>query len=414
MAKQDDATRKRFALAVAFACVIADYIAVGMMRTVLPFYARKLGGGAFLVSSLEAVYGVGQVIGALTLGRLSDRLGRRFVLAISFAGSIIGYSIAGLATTPMMLLVSRLPVGLSKQTVTIARTIVADCTNENERSEWMAYLVTATAIGYTIGPALGGKLADEYGDSIPPAVAVCITGVLFPVVMSVLPETSPSCVMGDKDSTAQSKKKTEREAAKPSVPWSALVLMGILAIPEFALVVQSSTGLSMFVIEHLQRSKTFFGLLNSGAAAGAAVMSATVLPYLTKKCLWSDGFLLMCAYSCMGLGSLLVFSLGSVEALFYFAPPMSFAIAVMRSSPASLISKSAGESVQGHALGLLDFSSSACRIVAPLIAGSLVEMTTGVLAPWAMNSALCASGCVGLLIYRQGGAAAPPAAKKGK
>ena len=73
---------KRFALWVAMGCVVADYVAVGMMRTVLPFYAKNLGGGAVLVGSLEAVYGVGQVIGALTLGRLSDVKGRRFVLAI--------------------------------------------------------------------------------------------------------------------------------------------------------------------------------------------------------------------------------------------------------------------------------------------------------------------------------------------
>jgi MFS family permease len=384
--------RKRYALAVAMACVICDYVAVGMMRTVLPFYARKMGGGAFLVSSLEAVYGVGQVIGALTLGRLSDRLGRRFVLAVSFAGSIIGYSIAGLATSPAMLLASRLPVGLSKQTVTIARTIVADCTDEEERSEWMAYLVTATAIGYTIGPALGGKLADEYGDSVPPAVAVCLTGLLFPVVMSALPETSPSVI---------DREHCKTKPAHPSVPSSALLMMAILALPEFALVVQSSTGLSMFVIDHLKRSKTFFGLLNSGAAAGAALISATLLPYLTKKCLWSDRFLLLCAYTCVSLGSLLVFTLGTVEALLCFAPPMSFAIAVMRSSPASIISKSVDSEVQGHALGLLDFSSSACRIVAPLVAGSLVELTAGVLAPWAMNSAFCASGWLALLTFGQ-------------
>ena len=119
-------------------CVVADYVAVGMMRTVLPFYAKKLGGGAVLIGSLEALYGVGQVIGALTLGRLSDKKGRRFVLAISFFGSIIGYTMAGFATTPAMLLASRLPVGLAKQTVTIARAIVADCTAEGDRSKWMA------------------------------------------------------------------------------------------------------------------------------------------------------------------------------------------------------------------------------------------------------------------------------------
>ena len=111
-----------------FAAVMCDYIAVGMMRTVMPFYARRISKDSFLVSALEATYGVGQVIGAVTLGRLSDnpRWGRRSVLAVSFLGSLVGYSMAGLAEDKWMLLASRIPVGLSKQTVTIARTVVAD------------------------------------------------------------------------------------------------------------------------------------------------------------------------------------------------------------------------------------------------------------------------------------------------
>jgi hypothetical protein len=71
------------ALLVAFAAVTCDYVAVGMMRTVMPFYAKRLSLAAageagalssnFMVGALEATYGVGQVIGACTLGTLSDR-----------------------------------------------------------------------------------------------------------------------------------------------------------------------------------------------------------------------------------------------------------------------------------------------------------------------------------------------------
>lgn len=384
-------------------CVVADYVAVGMMRTVLPFYAKKLGGGAVLIGSLEAVYGVGQVIGALTLGRLSDKKGRRFVLAISFFGSIIGYTMAGFATTPAMLLASRLPVGLAKQTVTIARAIVADCTAEGDRSKWMAWLVTATAIGYTIGPAAGGKLADEYGDSVPPAIAVGIFAILFPLVMSVLPETCPPALS-----------KKEEDAPKPSVPAATFVLMAVLALPEFALVIQSSTGMSMFVMEHLERSKTFFGMINSTAAAGAAVLSGTILPLLLGKLQWSDRFMLLCSYLCMAVGSISLFMFPTVEALFVLMPLFCFAIAILRSSPAALISKAVTPQTQGSALGLLDFSASVCRIVAPLVAGSLVESTPGVLAPWALNSVLCTTGWGLLLVLGASLGVQNPKKGKGK
>ena len=117
--------RKRVA-AVVFATVLFDYLAVGMMRSALPWYATKLGGGAVLLGLLETSYGVGQVIGASFLGRLSDTEGRRFVLILSCFGSALGYGIASVAATATVLVASRVPVGLAKQTVTVARAILAD------------------------------------------------------------------------------------------------------------------------------------------------------------------------------------------------------------------------------------------------------------------------------------------------
>ena len=76
--------------------VLVDYLGVGMMRTMMPFYAQKLaatsgsGGGGTLLGGLESAYGVGQMAGAAVLGRLSDIHGRRAVLMISFFGSTLG------------------------------------------------------------------------------------------------------------------------------------------------------------------------------------------------------------------------------------------------------------------------------------------------------------------------------------
>ena len=54
---------------------------------------------------------------------------------------------AGMASTGTVLLLSRLPVGLAKQTVAVARAIVADCTLQEERSAVMARLTALMAIG---------------------------------------------------------------------------------------------------------------------------------------------------------------------------------------------------------------------------------------------------------------------------
>ena len=59
------------------AIVLVDYMAVGGMRTVLPYYAKHLGASGKSVGGLETVYGVGQIGGAILLGHISDQHGRK-------------------------------------------------------------------------------------------------------------------------------------------------------------------------------------------------------------------------------------------------------------------------------------------------------------------------------------------------
>ena len=128
--------------------VLVDYAAVGAMRTVLPFYAKSLGAAATGVGALEALYGAGQIGGALLLGRMSDKRGRKAVLLASLLGSIIGYSMAGVAVgagSATLLLLSRLPVGLAKQTVSASRAITSDVTSEAQRSDAISGLVGSMA-----------------------------------------------------------------------------------------------------------------------------------------------------------------------------------------------------------------------------------------------------------------------------
>ena len=131
------------------AIVVLDYGCVGAMRTVLPYYAKNLGAAATGVGALETVYGIGQVIGALLLGKLSDRRGRKVVLLLSFAGSALGYGTAAFAVatgSSSLLLLSRLPVGLAKQTITASRSVIADLTSHGDRSSSYARLFSLSLI----------------------------------------------------------------------------------------------------------------------------------------------------------------------------------------------------------------------------------------------------------------------------
>ena len=164
MATNEKHERNAFTLNLIQAVVMLDYGCVGAMRTVLPFYSKSLGSAATGVGALETVYGLGQVAGALLLGKLSDRRGRKVVLLLSFTGSAVGYGMAAFAVSTgstSLLLLSRLPVGLAKQTITASRSIISDVTSHADRTSVMARLFSSMALGYACGPVLGGVLLDR-------------------------------------------------------------------------------------------------------------------------------------------------------------------------------------------------------------------------------------------------------------
>jgi MFS family permease len=74
------------------------YVAVGAASLLVPLYAVALGAGPFVVGALEATAGLAGVPGAVVLGRLADRTGRRraFVLA-SLAGTGVTLLVVPLA-----------------------------------------------------------------------------------------------------------------------------------------------------------------------------------------------------------------------------------------------------------------------------------------------------------------------------
>jgi len=75
----------RRALAVVIGVVFIDLVGFGIVIPILPFYVRSFGVSDAFIGLLAASYSLAQFLAAPTLGRLSDRIGRRPVLLASLA-----------------------------------------------------------------------------------------------------------------------------------------------------------------------------------------------------------------------------------------------------------------------------------------------------------------------------------------
>ena len=97
----------RGALLIVFLTVFIDLLGFGIVLPVLPrqaeHYIRSLGlselAGGAVIGLLFSVFSLMQFLFSPLWGRLSDRVGRRPMLLLSLAGSVIFYALYGWAVT---------------------------------------------------------------------------------------------------------------------------------------------------------------------------------------------------------------------------------------------------------------------------------------------------------------------------
>jgi multidrug resistance protein len=177
-------------LAVLIAVNVIDMIGFMVVLPLLPFYAQELHATPEVIGFLIASFSIAQLLAAPVWGRVSDRYGRRPALLIGLTASAAAYVVFGLADSLWLLFLSRIVQGAGGGTTGVAQAYVADTMEPADRARALGWLSAATAVGVTLGPALG-SLAAHLGHEAPGlvAAALCVTNILF--AWRWLPESKP-------------------------------------------------------------------------------------------------------------------------------------------------------------------------------------------------------------------------------
>ena len=94
---------------------------------------------------------------------MSDRYGRKPVLALSLAGTAVGYALFALGIifrNIPVLFVARALDGITGGNLSVAQAAIADVTSPQDRTKNFGMIGAAFGVGFIIGPFLGGVLAD--------------------------------------------------------------------------------------------------------------------------------------------------------------------------------------------------------------------------------------------------------------
>ncbi|MBF8194404.1 MFS transporter, partial [Nonomuraea sp. K274] len=181
---------RRSAQLVISATVFVDLLGFTLVLPALPFYAADLGATGLWLGALMSAYSVAQLVAAPALGRLSDRYGRRPLVLLALAGSVLSMALTGLATSLGWLLACRMLAGACGGSISVAHAYLADAVPAERRTGAMAQMGAAIGLAFVIGPALGGLLA-PWGFAACAYAAAGLAALNLAAALTWLPEPHP-------------------------------------------------------------------------------------------------------------------------------------------------------------------------------------------------------------------------------
>jgi DHA1 family tetracycline resistance protein-like MFS transporter len=383
-------------LLTVFLIVFVDLLGFGLILPLLPYYADAFGASPTVVGLLTASYAAAQMIGAPLLGRLSDRHGRRPVLLVSIAGTVLGFLLLGFAE-PLgvvlsrfapagmigvnaiivgILFASRILDGLTGGNISVAQAYITDITDEDNRARGLGLIGAAFGLGFIVGPAVGGALSAGGRYAVPAFVAAGIATLNWLAVLIWLPESLTN------ERRAEIAGQPDRSVLSPAELWRALrrprfgPLLQVRLV--YGLAFATFTGVfALYAQYQLGLSSDQTGYILAYVGVLAVLVQGVAIGRLTAR--FSENRLIFVAVALLAVSLLAWAFAPSVPVLLVVLAPLSAAGGVLNTVINSAITKSVYPEEVGGALGMAASVESLTRVIGPSAGGVLL----GVLGTWA-------------------------------
>ncbi len=130
----------------------------------LPLYGASLGVSTAQIGLVISAFGLARLLTNLPAALLSDRFGRRMLLVGGPLISTIGNILCGFASSLEPLLIFRFIAGIgSAMFITGAVIYISDTSRPGNRGTLMSYYQGAFSVGLSLGPVVGGFVAEIFG-----------------------------------------------------------------------------------------------------------------------------------------------------------------------------------------------------------------------------------------------------------
>jgi MFS family permease len=317
-----------------------------------------------------------QFVFAPIWGRISDKRGRRPIMLIGIAGSIISFFLLAFTYTLAMLIIARALQGIfTSATLPTAQAFVSDTTTGEERAKGFGLIGAAFGLGLAVGPAIGGGLYTLTGQYSSLAYFASGASALNLIIALIfLPETLKCKVeenCDDLEEVAVSRKDSFRYLISNKEVLAIILTFSMLTL---AFASYTSTLLPYGIAKFdLTTEDASIVLLIVGIIA--ILTQGVLLRFLTKK--FSNSTLMVAGFTIITIG-LIAFS--QVANLLWMILVSAFiALGSSTGNPTNqaLLSQKTPADKQGGILGINQGLAALMRVFAPLIGTALLDVQLG-------------------------------------
>ena len=394
--------------------VFIDLLGFGILIPVIPQLLANPGSPFFLLPKglsldqgyivlgfLTAIFPFMQFIATPLLGELSDRFGRKPVLAISLFGTAISYVLfaIGILTKNLPLLfISRAFDGITGGNIAVAQAAIADVSEPHNRAKNFGLIGAAFGMGFILGPYIGGKLSDPslvswFNAATPFWFAAILAFANTLSVIYLLPETLK--VKGTELSLhfAKSFKNIARvfrmKELRPLFATNFLFQSGFTFFTTF---------FSVFLITKFNFDQgsigNYFAYVGIWIAFSQAFITRKISARFTAK------QIIRVSLISTGIFILAQFIPNVWWGLLIITPFFAICNGLSQANLSSLISRSVGPEIQGQILGINASVQALAQTIPPIISGFLAASVAAVTPVAVSGITIILAGIVFIIFYK--------------
>lgn len=358
--------------------VFLDLVGFGLVIPLLKHYVESMNASESWVGPILSSFSLAQFLVTPTLGRLSDRYGRRKVILISLVGNAIAMIVFALGTELRLLpllIASRVLAGATAGNLSACQAAIADVTRQSERAGAMGRLGSGISLGIILGPVIGGTLF-HLAPWAPPVAAAAMA--VFDVILTffLMPETLPSFrkETGAAPADAHGTQKSSNSGPKQSFigllfqrPMGYVLLLGFFT---FVCLMNIQAALPSLADHRFKWKGTTVGVLFGLFGGMNLLVQGFLLGRLAKR--YGEINLIIAGAILNALGMICIALAHTPSLLFAGIVILGIGVAITNPLLASIASKFAPENQQGEVLGIAQSAGTFGRIVGPTASSTLL------------------------------------------